>query len=275
MEQEIKNLDSIVAAEAAAEAQKNSWGTWFLSPIYKTVKDTEEEKERKDRERQGRKGGKDMKERQLGVKNTDLKKEESLLRNAEEEVDHANLVDDGKIRVIKDRIFAREQRERQTKERERQEKERVEREIRARIWKEQQEQLEKRERERLEALKAHRERERAAEQRRQEGQARQRQKIIDDRAKAYREQYAHPNLAEDFFTAEGSCYHDGWWLEVQGRTACPKCSEIWTYLLQCPSCMTKACPRCQSEIRPRRRNTARTNRIPPRAPSPNYYYNDY
>ncbi|KFZ08652.1 hypothetical protein V502_09241 [Pseudogymnoascus sp. VKM F-4520 (FW-2644)] len=245
LEQEIKNLDSIVAAEAAAEAQKNSWGTWFLSPIYKTVKDTEEEKERKDNERQARKGGKDMKERQLGSKNADLKKEESLLRNAKEEVDTANLVDDGKIRVIKERIWAREQRERQTKERERQEKERVEREKRARIWKEQQEQAEKLERESLEALIAHRERERVAEQRRQA-----------------------------FFTAEGSCYHDGWWLEVQGRTACPKCNDVWKYLLECPGCMTKACPKCQSAIRPRRRNTARTNRIPPRAPSPNYYY-DY
>lgn len=195
-------------------------------------------------------------------------------------MDTANLVDDGKIRVIKDIIRAREQRERQTKERERQEKERVEREIRARIWKEQQEQ---RERERLEALKAHRERERAAEQRRQEEQARQRQKIIDDRAeqtrqrekiiddraKAYREQYEHPNLAE------GSCYHDGWWPKVQGRTACPECNESWTYLLQCPSCMTKACPRCRSAIGPRMRNTARRNgRIPPRAPSQNYFY-DY
>lgn len=72
MEQEIKNLDSIVAAEAAAEAQKNSWGTWLLSPIYKTVEDTEEEKEHKDRERQVRKGEKDMKERRLGVKNAGL-----------------------------------------------------------------------------------------------------------------------------------------------------------------------------------------------------------
>ena len=42
LEQEIKGLDSLAAAEAAVEAQKNSWGTWMLSPIYKTVEDTEE-----------------------------------------------------------------------------------------------------------------------------------------------------------------------------------------------------------------------------------------
>ena len=55
LEQEIKNLDSIVAAEAATEAQKNSWGTWLLSPIFgKAEEDSEEEKARKDRERQER-----------------------------------------------------------------------------------------------------------------------------------------------------------------------------------------------------------------------------
>lgn len=39
LEQEITNLESIVAAEAAEEAQKNSWGTWLLSPIYKKVEE--------------------------------------------------------------------------------------------------------------------------------------------------------------------------------------------------------------------------------------------
>ena len=265
LEQEIKNLDSIVAAEAAAEAQNNSWGTWFLSPIYKTVKDTEEEKERKDRESQERKAGKDMKEGQLGVKNTDLKKEESLLRNAKDEVDTANLDDDWKIRVIEEGIWAREHRERQEKERERQEKEwerqemererqekererqeneRIEREIDARILKQQQEQREKREQERLEALNALCDKERAAEQRRREEQARQRQKIADDQPKAYREQYMRPNLVN----LPKGCCHYGWWPRIQGRTACPKCNEVWTYLLQCPTCMMKACPECQCAI---------------------------
>jgi hypothetical protein len=278
LEQEIKNLDSIVAAEAATEAQKNSWGTWLLSPIYKKAEDTEEEKARKDRERQERKVEKDMKERRLGLKKADLKKEESLLRNTKEEVDTADMVDNGKIRVIQDRIWAREKWERQ-------ENERVERERIARIWKQQQEQREKREREAAEALKIQQAEERAAEQKRQEEQARKWQKIIDDKTKKCREQYAHLNLPEYFFTAEGStreasistCHHDGWWPKVQGRTACPKCYEIWTYLLQCPGCKMKACPRCQAAIRPRiPRNTARTNRrAPPRAPSPDYFYDDY
>jgi len=263
------------------EAQKNSWGTWLLSPIYKKAEDSEEEKARKDRERQERRIEKDMKERRLGLKKADLKKEESLLRKAKEEVDAADLVDNGKIRVIQDRIRARETRERQ-------ERDRVERERIAKIWKQQQEeQREKWEREAAEALRKQQVEERAAEQKRQEEHARKWQKIIDDEAKKCREQYAHLNLPERFFTAEGStrqaststCPHDGWWPKVQGRTACPECYEIWTYLLQCPGCKMKACPRCQGAIRPRiPRNAARTNqRAPPRVrtPSPYFFYDDY
>lgn len=252
MEQEIANLESIAAAEAAVEAQKNSWGTWLLSPIYKKVEDTGEERERKDRGRQERKIGKDLKERKLGLRKADLTKEETLLRNAKEKVDSANLVDTGKITAIEDRIRARE-------ERERQERERIERERRARVWKQEQEQREKEAQEAMMAWKKQRAEEQAAEQKRQEEQARRLQKIFDEETKAY-------------------CYHDGWWPKVQGRTACPRCSEIWSYLLQCPTCTMKACPRCQSELRPRySRHTAR--RAPLRASSPDftphYHYEDY
>jgi DNA repair exonuclease SbcCD ATPase subunit len=280
LEQEINNLDSIAVAEAAEEAQKNSWGTWLLSPIYKKAEESEEEKAHKDRERQERRIEKDMKERRLGLKNADLEKEESRLRKAKEEVNAADLVDNGKIRVFQDRTRARETWERQ-------ERERVERERIARIWKQQQEERGKREREAAEALRKQQAEERAAEQKRQEEQAKKWQKIIDDETKKYREQYAHLDLPECFFTADGStrqaststCPHDGWWPKVQGRTACPECCEIWNYLLQCPGCKMKACPRCQATIRPRiPRNAARTNRRAPprvRTPSPYIFYNDY
>ncbi|KAH9208348.1 DnaJ domain-containing protein, partial [Leptodontidium sp. 2 PMI_412] len=252
LEQEIKNLDSIIAAEAAREAQKNSWGNWLLSPIYKKAEDSEEEKARKDRERQERKIEKDMKERRLWLKKADLKEEESLLRKAKEEVDAADLVEDGKIRVIQDRIRARETWERQ-------ERERVERERIAKSWKQQQEQREKREREAAEAFRKQQAEERAAAQERQEEHARKWQKILADEAQKRREQDAHFNRPEYLFTAEGStrqaststCQHNGWWSKVQGRTACPECNDIWTYLLQCPGCSMKACPKCQGAIRRR------------------------
>jgi hypothetical protein len=211
---------------------------------------------------------KDMKERRLGLKKASLKEEESLLRKAKEEVDAADLVDTRKIREIQDKIWARETWEKQ-------ERVRVERERTAKIWKQQQEQREKRKQEAAEALRKQQAEERAAEQKRQEEQARKWQKIIDDETRKRREQYAH------LFAAEGStrqaststCRHDSWWLKVQGRTACPECHDIWTYLLQCPGCRMKACPRCQGVIRPRiPRNAARTHRRAP--PSPEFFY-DY
>lgn len=276
LEQEIKNLDSIVAAEAAEGAEKNSLGTWLLSLIYKKTEDSEEKKACKDRERQERRIEKDMKERRLALKKGDLKKEENLLIKAKEEVDAADLVDNRKIKAIQDRILARENRERQ-------ERVRVEKERLAKIWEQQ--------REAAEALRKQQAEERAAERKRQEEWAR-RQESINDEAKKRREQYAYHNHPEAFFTAEGStrqaststCHHDGWWPKVQGRTACPECCEIWTYLLQCPGCNMKACPRCQAAIRPRiPRNAARTNRRAPprarvpraRAPSPDFSYDYY
>ncbi|KAF1347185.1 hypothetical protein BDV97DRAFT_282355, partial [Delphinella strobiligena] len=210
VEQEIKNLDSIVAAEKATEAQKNSWGTWCLSPIYKKVEDSEDEKARKDRERQERRIEKDMKERRLVSHKAELTKVESLLRKAREEVDTANMVDDRKIRVLQDKIWTRETQERQ-------EREKVERERLAKLWQQQQEQRERQAREHAEILAKERAEKRAAEQKQYEAQSRARQKIFDDEIKKRSpEQYAYSNLSESR-SRQGhpsTCRHDGWWPKV-------------------------------------------------------------
>lgn len=137
-----------------------------------------------------------------------------------------------------------------------------------------------REREASEALKKQQAENRAAEQKRQEEETRKWQKDNNNETRKSWEQHTHPNLPEgstrQAYTS--TCRHDGWWSKVQGRTACPECDEIWTYLLQCPGCKLKACPRCQAAIRPRiLRNAARTNRRAPsqvRTPSPDFNY-DY
>jgi hypothetical protein len=312
LEQAIKNIASILAAEAAIEAKKNSWGTWLLSPIYKEVKDSEEEKARKDRVRQERGIEKDMKERRLELKKADVKKEEDSLKRGKEDVDAADLCDDRKIGEIQARIRLRENRERQ-------ERDKVERERLAKIWKQEQEQREQRDRERMERERV--ERERMAKIRKQEQeqweqrnrerqekekverdrmakiwkqQQEQREKRDREAAKAHEKTQAEWRAAEQkrweeeihWNRSEGStsqahtstCRHDGWWPKVQGRTACPECNETWTYLLQCPSCAMKACPKCQNTIRPKKpRNRAKTfQKNPPRARTPSpAFYNDY
>lgn len=275
LKQEIKNLNSIVAAEAATDAQNNSWKTWLLSLIYKKIEDNEKKKARKNRERQKRRIEKDMKKRRLELKKTDLKKEKSLLKNAKKKTDAANVIDNEKIRVIQERICVRETRERQ-------ERERTKRERMTKIWKQQRKQREKRERKATETLRKQQTKERAAEQKRQEKQIREWQKMRDDATKTYREHYVHS--FDLFFTVERStrqtftsiCRHDDWWSKVQSRTACSKCYESWTYLLQCSSCKMKTCSKCQAAIRSRRsRNAAKTNRRARsrmRTSNPDYFY---
>ncbi len=230
-----------------------------------------------------------MKERRLLLRKADLKREEDRSRKAKEEIDAADLGDEGKIRGIQARIRAREYQKMQ-------EREEAEREKEAKIRKQRQENREKWEREAAEALRKRQAEKRAAEQKRQEEETRKWQekraaeqkrreeetrkwqKNINDKSRKYREQYTHPNLPEgstrQAYTS--TCRHDGWWSKVQGLTACPKCDEVWTYLLQCPGCIIKACPRCQAAVRPRiSRNTARTNRSGPshvRTPSPDFNY---
>ena len=244
LEQEIKNLNSILDAEAAVEAQKNSWGTWLLSSISKKAEDTEEEKERKDRERQVRKISRDMKERRVEVKKGDLKKAENTLRKSEAEINTANLGDETKIRVIQAGLRAREFQQRQERDRERMPK----------IWKQQQEEQVKRERDAASELRRQQAEKQAADQKRRDEASRKWQDALHHefggyRTRSTRQAYTSP------------CNHDGWWPKVQGRTACPECHEIWTYLLQCPGCQMKGCPKCQARLRPRMRGyTARTNR---------------
>ncbi|KAM3068363.1 hypothetical protein ACMFMG_009500 [Clarireedia jacksonii] len=297
LKEEIRNLDNITAAEEAEEAKKNSWGTWLLSPLYKKpVADSEEEKARKERERQERRLQKDMKERRLDWKNSDLKKEETLLRKAKEEVDAANSVDDRKIEVYEAMIRAREMRERE-------EREKIEREIAARELRQQQarkERMEQRAREAAEALRKKQAEERAAERKQAEAAAEARRKReAEERAaeqkrqmeeqevelkrakraaEARRKRQAEEQAAEqkrqvEHARKQSTCRHYGWWPKVQGRMECPNCSESWPYMLECPQCKMKACPKCQSEIRGRRRhNAASKNSRRPHSPDHTYDY---
>jgi curved DNA-binding protein CbpA len=227
-EQEIKGLDSITAAEAAAEAQKNSWTTWFLSPIYKKVEDSDEVKEQKDRARQERRIERDMKERRLNVKIADLKSTEERLDTQKTIFEVANMKDEEMIAQLRTKIWQREYRERR-------EKEEAERIRRAHEMKQQREQWEKREREAAEARRQQQAAERAAQQKRHEEETLRRQKIIDEELRRQREAYATFESAyrtvPQTQTRTTACRHDGWWPKVQGRTECPKCLESWTYLL--------------------------------------------
>ncbi|KAF2001772.1 DnaJ-domain-containing protein [Amniculicola lignicola CBS 123094] len=275
LDQEIKNLDSILVAAAAEEARKKSWGTWVLSPLYKKVEETEEEKERKDRARQERRIEKDMKERRLEARKAELKKEQDLLTKAKEAVDAADLVDDKRLQAILAKIQARENQKRE-------EKERTERERR---WKEAQEAVEALRRQQAEVLRkqqAEALRKQQAEALRKEQaealrkQQRKQQAEKKRQAKLRRQQeqntYISPSERRIPRAEISSCIHDGWWPKEELPQACPECNEFWTYLLKCPGCSLKACPKCQANLRPKRKGRARP---PPRVRTPSPDFGSY
>lgn len=274
LEQNIKALDSILAAEAAVEAQKNSWSTWLLSPIYKKAEESEEEKARKDRARQERRVEKDMKERRLEARKANLKTTEQQQLASKATFDTANLRDDVMLSDLYTWIWNRDHRQRQ-------EREKAERDRRAEQMRQEQQQREKREREAAETLRKQQAAQRAAQQKRYEEELARQKKIIEEAAKIHRKQHAHFTSAERTTpqSRRAACHHDGWWPKVQGRTACPECYDVWLYLLQCPGCAMMACPKCQAAVRPKRpRGTARGyGRVPPRArpSSPEYGCDDY
>ncbi|KAF7932336.1 hypothetical protein BELL_0568g00100 [Botrytis elliptica] len=277
LKQSIELLKKNHAMEDVEEAWKNGWGAWLLSPIIKRAVVSEDEKERKDRSRQERKIEMDLKEQRIEAKSAELDKEKCLLRTAQREVELADQVDDGKLRMIEDRIKAKEQR--QADERARVYRERMaearkaEQEERDRKaaeelrkleeeWKIYHEEMMRCEAERQAALEKSRKEEaeqRAAAQKRREERDRQRQNVFDDRNK-WNNHYNVSNHDSDFFAARETlrkpldCRHGGWWSKIEGRDDCPRCYESWTYLLQCPTrgCRMKACPKCQADIRPRR-----------------------
>lgn len=275
VEEEIKSLESIAAAEVAEEAWKKSWSAWVLSPIYKKTQDSEEEKADKERKKQERRIEKDMKERRIHLKKAELEKQENLLRNGQAEFNSADGADDNKIRSLQAKIDrearAREAREREAREkREREaaaERRRQEEQEAAKRRKREQEEWEKRQREAAEEREK-RQREAAEEwekwQRKVAEEAKKRQAANEAAARRRQEEQEQGGTSwKDFydedggFSAASACVHDGWWPKVQVRTKCPKCHDTWNYLLECPGCKTKACPKCQSAIRPRRRNNNR------------------
>lgn len=268
LKQSIELLKKNDAMEDAEEARKNGWGAWLLSPLIKREVVSEDEKERKDRSRQERKIEMNLKERRIEAKSAELDKEKDLLRAAQRKVELEDQIDDGKLRMIEDKMKAKEQR--QADERARIYRERMA-EARKAEQKERDrkaaEELRKREEEMmrykaerqaaLEKLRREEAEQRAAAQKRREEQERQWKNAFDDR----NEWNNHYNLSghdDDFFAARETlhepldCRHGGWWSKIQGRDNCPRCSESWTYLLQCPTrgCRMKACPKCQADIRP-------------------------
>lgn len=259
LNRKIRQLDlaSIAAAETAAEVRKNSLATWILSPFYKQVAESEEEKARKDRGRQDREGSEGAR---ITFAESAVKVKRKSKWNKAGKTSMLQIL--AMIRQYAQSGLNREARK--WRKREEEEKEGL-----AKIRQQQQKQWAK---EAEKARKTLRKRQvkagaRAAELARQEEYRRLQRRCSDFDNSRTRQSYA------------SACSHRGWWDKVQHHIACPRCFDMWNYLLQCPGCGMKACPRCQSELRPTfRRHPERESRKEapsPKSPSPcRYEYDD-
>jgi hypothetical protein len=257
LDEGIKNLTKIFYDEIEEEQRKHTFGAWVASFIWKEVDETEEERERKDRRKQERRIERDLKERKSASLKGDLGIENFLLQKEQTKFHAANRDDERKIRDIRARIQLREDRnwwERQRKEQlERDRLEKIERERLAKLRKQREEEEARRReeeaknwQEHMNTMREQREKERVAKEKRRAEDIKHREKMYaNSRPQSY-------GRDDDGYNAP-FCSHDEWWPKVQGRAACPECSDVWTYLLQCPGCAKKACPKCQAVLRPRRR----------------------
>jgi len=216
-----------------------------------------------EQERQEREVEKDMKERRLRLHQGDLLNRQKQLEQAKKEIDAAHVRCEQAIQLIVTKKQARESQERRQRvERERiAEMNRRDQEERDRVF---QAMADAYERQQAEAARAAQEEERRRSRR---------------NGWSFESDFGSDNANMRQDSARAACSHRGWWDEVPLHAACPRCYEVWTYLLQCPGCATMACPRCQSWMRPRGgpRYQARPAPTRPRSPSPVGFgfYDDY
>lgn len=230
-----------------------------MSPFYKKVEEPEDVKARKDIERQERRIEKDMKERRLQARKAELSAEEDRCRKAKEQVDAADRLDNEKIRAILAKRAARENKAREERERQEWTKRRKAREAKEKEemeWlKKQREEEMERQREAAEAMRKRQAEKRAADLSRQQEEREKWQRQYgfnaETRTRGHQGTSSNSTRTSAHPSDTCGCDHSGWWPKVEGRTSCPKCLDVWSYLLQCPGCGTKACPKCQAAMCPR------------------------
>lgn len=287
------SLEDVEKAILKEEADKKSWTTWLISPLYSKRVDTQEEKEQKERERIERLHTKHFKQRKLQAKQSELKGYEDLQREKLRELEIANRKDEMSISALQELIRAQQIREQREKERlEREAQEKTWREWRAEQVKDQARQKEERRRQETKAREAQAKRAKELEDERRRQQMRE-QLARDNEIKRYEEvvkrEALYAKKAAEFAesrrraradqsTRVANCSHDGWWNKVIVHSACDTCSTSgFGYLLECPTCHMKACASCQSILLPplKRGRRGKTQRHIPRTPSPPSDYEYY
>ena len=274
----LKRLQERDNEDLRKESERNSWWTYFTSPIYgKQVPETEEQKQQRDFHRLQRLHTKGIKEKDLIQQEANLHNLKDRLHDVTSKIaavkqkrEEARLAAEARMQErlrkeqeAKRRAEAQEERERQAKWRadweaesarlrneeavkraarqakEAQEAEEAQR--RARVARE------ARDREIQEMLLAHR---------------RERARSIREAAQAAQKNKAQGSSPRGFASSQNLCRHKAFWPKIQGASLCQNCNRMQRQFgFKCPDCNLIACATCRQSLKgeSRRKHTTPTN----------------
>lgn len=290
---DLKRLQDQDDEESKKEKQRNSWWTYFTSPIYGKAEETEEQKQQRETQRLQRLNCKRIKDYELNQKKANLQRLESALQDVESKIiaekkneDRAQAQAAKRQEQLRKEEEARRRSEEEQQERERQARREA---AMAKLRREQAARAAKEARDAEEAREAE-ERVRRAQAAREAQESQQRARAAEAAA-ARRRKASKPSAtttsknssyrASTTTTKKNStCQHGAFWPQLQGSHLCTNCQTVQRrFAFQCPGCTMIACANCRRSLRGERGRNGRTGgRLGYNTSSdddPNFWDNDY
>ena len=276
----LKRLQERDDEDIRKESERNSWWTFFTSPIYgKQVPETEEQKQQREYHRLQRVHSKSIREQNLiqeeaKVHNLrdrlqDVTSKIAVLKRKREE---ARLADEARVQErLRREQEAKRRAEAQAQEAKRRAEAQAEYERQAKWKAEWEAELARRRKEEAVKLAARKAKEaqeaeetqRRARVAREAREAQVKKMMAQERAaQAARRTKAQGPSPPDFSSTPNSCRHKAFWPKIEGATRCQNCNTVQKrFAFECPGCNMIACAACRQTLRGerRRQNTGSNN----------------
>lgn len=265
----LKRLQERDDEDLRKEAERNSWWTFFTSPIYgKQAPETEDQRRQRAFHRIERLHTKSIKEKELiqeeaNLNNLKDRRDDAVTKIAvlKQKKENARLAEEARVQ---ERVRKEQEAKRQAEakaERERQAKWRAEWEAEA-ARRRKEEEAKRAARQAKEAQEAQEAQKRArAAQEAEEAQKARLAQVFEKIAREAREgaQAAKKKEAQEassrtFASTQSLCRHNAFWPKIEGGFTCSNCrSPQRHFAFKCPGCAMIACASCRQTLRGERR----------------------
>ncbi|KAG7006641.1 hypothetical protein G7Y79_00013g034130 [Physcia stellaris] len=250
---ELKRIQDLDEEELRKQNERNSWWTYFTSPVYGKAQESEGEKQKREIERLQRLATKSIKGFELQQMEAKLKIFENALKDTAQKI----VAERTKHETERQAQRAKEEQARKEADATRRAYEQMLRDRLAKLAVEQA---------RLRREQAREEELRAAKEAREAEEARERARVAREaeltqrreRARASREEAtreaqvraARRTKEARMRTQPGTCQHKAFWPKIDGRHVCSKCHKKQNlFAFQCPGCNIIACAPCRQDAR--------------------------